>query len=698
MKRWLPLCATLLAAASAWAGEDPYPWLEEIQGERALAWVRQRNAQAEREFKADPRYEPLRRNLLAILTSRERIPDVKRMGEHYYNFWRDGPTSRGVWRRTTAADYRTRRPNWETVFDLDALASHEGENWQWKGADCLRPDKPDEPVRRCILRLSRGGGDAVVLREFDLEQQRLVIGRDGFVLGEDKQAITWKDGDTVWAMSAFSPGERTASGYSRTVNEWKRGALASTSPTVFEGRASDVGVHAFTERESGQPRHWWVREIAYWEAEYHVLIDGQPVKLDLPADATPRVHKDWLLIETRTPWTAGGRTYPGGSLLAIRFDRFLKGSRTFDTLHLPAARTSLVSVQTTRSTVLLTELDNVRSRLWELRHDGANWQRTRVPLPDHAQISVADTWWGSDEYLVSAQDFTTPTTLLARSAGGAPPQPLKSLPAFFNADGLHTQQFEAASRDGTRIPYFIVMRRGADLNGRSPTLLYGYGGFARAQLPFYSGLFGQGWLEAGGVFVLANLRGGDEFGPQWHRAAQKENKQRTWDDFISVAEDLIRRGVTSPQHLGILGGSQGGLLVTTALTQRPELFGAAVAQVPLADMLRFHRLLTGPQWIAEYGDPERPDERAYIEKYSPYQNVQKDAKYPRLLLLTSTRDDRVHPGHARKLAAKMLAQGHDVLYFENVEGGHAGAADNEQRARMWAQTFSFLWRQLGRDQ
>jgi prolyl oligopeptidase len=677
---------------------DPYLWLEEINGERALAWVREQSTRAEKEFAADKGYEALRADLLAIVTARERIPFVTRMGEHYYNFWRDGPTSRGVWRRTTLAEYRTQRPKWETVFDLDALAAHEGENWVWKGAECLRPEKPDQPYRRCILQLSRGGSDAVVLREFDLEQQRLIIGADSFVLGEDKQSVTWKDIDTVWSMSAFSAEQRTVSGYSRIVSEWKRGTLASRSPIVFEAKASDDGAYAFTEHESGSPRHWWVRDIAYWNSEFHVLVDdkrdSKPVRLAIPADAQPHTFRDWLLIQTRTPWTVGGRTYAGGSLLAIRFDLFLKGSRSFDELYTPDARSSLDSIATTRNAVLLTELDNVRSRLWELRHDGENWQRTRVPTPDNAQVGIADTYWGADDYLLTMQDFTMPTTLFARSVGGVAPVPLKSLPAFFRSDGLQTQQFEAVSRDGTRIPYFIVMRRGTELNGRNPTLLYGYGGFGYAQLPFYSGVFGKGWLEPGGVFVLANLRGGGEFGPQWHRAAQKENKQRTWDDFIAVAEDLIKRGVTSPRHLGIMGGSQGGLLVTTVMVQRPELFGAAVAQVPLTDMLRFNKLLTGPQWIAEYGDPDLPAERAYIEKYSPYQNVKKDAPYPRLFIVTSTRDDRVHPGHARKLAARMLEQGHDVLYFENIEGGHSAGADNAQQARMWAQSFSFLWRSL----
>jgi prolyl oligopeptidase len=676
--------------------DDPYLWLEDVQGDKPLAWVRERNARAEAEFKADPRYEPLRRNLLSILDSSDRIPYVTRMGEHYYNFWRDERNPRGIWRRTTLDEYRSRYPRWEELLNLDALADKEQQNWVWKGAECLRPESAKEPYWHCVIALSRGGADATVLREFDLVDKRLVLGLEAFVLGEGKQEIAWKDANTVWVMSEFGPGTATTSGYPRQVREWKRGGFASTSPVVFEGQPTDVSVGAFSERESGKRRDWWQRDIAFWNSEYHVGVDGKPVKLDIPADAQPIPFADWLLVRTRTPWTAGGREYPGGALLAIRFDDFMQGKRQFELLYQPGPRASLGEVQTTRGAVLLTELDNVRGRLWELRPGAQGWQRTAVPLPDNAQVDILDTYWADDGYFYTVQDFITPTSLLLRTAGStAPATALKSMPRFFNAEGLETRQFEAVSKDGTKIPYFVVMKKGAVLDGRAPTLLYGYGGFDHAQLPRYSPAFGKGWLEPGGVLAVANLRGGGEFGPEWHRSAQKENKQRTWDDMAAVAEDLIKRGITSPAHLGIMGGSQGGLLVTATMTQRPELFGAVVAQVPLADMLRYHKLLAGASWMAEYGDPDKPEERAYIAKYSPYQNLKKDAKYPRIFLVTSTRDDRVHPAHARKMAARMSEQGHDVLYFENIEGGHGAAADNAQAARMWAQAFSFLWKQLG---
>ena len=692
MKRTLLALMTLTALhAAAVAADDPYLWLEEVTGERALAWARARNVEAESFFAADPKFAPLRDDIRRILDSRERIPLINRIGAHYYNLWKDAANPRGLWRRTTLAEYRKAQPNWEIVLDLDALAKTENENWVWKGATCLRPAR-GAPYRRCMLALSRGGADAVVLREFDLADKAFV--RDGFVVPEAKQNVDWKDIDTVWIASDFGPGTTTTSGYPRIVKQWKRGAGLGAAPTVYEGKRDDVYISSSSDHESGTRRDWISRGFAFFDTEHFVLIDGKQVRIDAPTDATLTPFRDWLLIRTRTAWTVAGATHPAGALLATRFDAFIRGERTLDVLYSPTARSTLDEVRTTRGAVVVAELDNVRARLWEIAHDGKTWKRSRIDVAQTSQVNITDTYWESDEYLLTTQDFTTPTALTLRSAGARTGETLKSMPTFFVATGLVTQQFEATSKDGTRIPYFIVSRQGLARDGRNPTLIYGYGGFQSSELPWYSGSFGKGWLEPGGVFVLANLRGGGEFGPQWHRDAQKQNKQRTWDDFVAVAEDLIARKITSPKHLGILGGSQGGLLVTAAMVQRPELFGAVVSQVPLIDMLRYHKLLAGASWIAEYGDPDKPDERAYIEKYSPYQNVKKGVKYPPAFIYTSTRDDRVHPGHARKMVARMREQGHEVLYFENIEGGHGAAANNEQSARMWAQTFSYLWRTL----
>ncbi len=679
--------------AKASSEDDPYTWLEEVSSPRALEWVRARNALAQKEFAADPQYEPLRKELRAVLESQERLPLVKRMGGHLYNFWQDAAHPRGLWRRTTPAEYRLPQPKWELLLDLDALAAAERENWVWKGSECLRPEAAGQPWRRCLISLSRGGADATTVREYDLQNQRFVAA--GFVLpNEAKHSVRWKDIDTLWVGSDFGAGSLTSSGYPRTVKEWPRGTPLAAARTVFEGQAGDVAVAARSDLDAGVRRDWFERSVAYWNVERHIVREGQPVRLDLPVDAEPSTWGQWLLLRTRTSWAAGSKTFPGGALLAIKFEAFMKGERNFDVLYAPTPRSAIERIDTTRGAVLVSELDNVRARLWELQHDGKQWQRRSVALPESGRLGNISTTWDSDDYFYTSQDFITPATLFERQVGAAEAQALKAMPAFFNASGLVTQQFEAVSKDGTRIPYFITLRSSAKMDGRNPTLLYGYGGFQISQQPSYSGHVGKGWLEGGGVHVLANLRGGGEFGPAWHQTARRENKQRTWDDMAAVAEDLIRRGVTAPKHLGIMGGSQGGLLVTTAMVQRPELFGAVVSQVPLVDMLRYHLLPPGASWMAEYGNPDVPADRAFIAKWSPYQNVKKGVKYPRLLLTTSMRDDRVHPGHARKMAARLAELGHDVLYFENIEGGHPGAANAEQAARMRAQSYRFLWREL----
>jgi prolyl oligopeptidase len=686
----LALSITTVMAQSA----DPYLWLEDVQGERALAWVRDQNARTEKTFAADARYERLRREFLAILDSRAQIPYVQRMGGHYYNFWRDARSPRGIWRRIQVADYVQADPAWEVVLDLDVLAKAENENWVWKTPVCLRPDRRDDAYPQCMVRLSRGGADATVDREFDLRAKAFV--ENGFELAEAKSQIDWADKDHLWVGTDFGAGSLTQSGYPRIAKRWQRGTPLAEAQTVFAGEATDIEIGIFREYQ-GPVRDWIYRGLSVREQEYFALIDGKPHKLDLPRDVTIEVFHDWLLLRTQSPWKPADRVFAAGSLLAIQCDRFLRGARDVNVLYEPGPRRALQTVALTRSAVLITELDNVRTRLHEVTFDGKGWHSRRVPAPDSVQLAVATSDWDFDDYLVTVQGFTTPTTLYAGRVGvqrWKDFHALKALPAFFDASGVGTDQLEATSRDGTRIPYFIARPRNLKTDGNNPTLLQGYGGFANPQLPTYSAVLGRGWLEAGGVLVRANIRGGGEFGPDWHRTAQRGGRQKTFDDFIAVAEDLIRRGITKPARLGILGGSQGGLLVTGTMVQRPELFGAVVAQVPLTDMLRYHKLLAGASWMDEYGNPDVDADRAFIAKYSPYQNAKAGVKYPPIYLATSTRDDRVHPGHARKFAARLLEQGHEVLYFENIEGGHAAGADNAQAARVWAQSISFLARQL----
>ncbi|AXA90329.1 prolyl oligopeptidase family protein [Massilia sp. YMA4] len=682
------LAAALDSNRSAGAADDPHLWLEDVDGAAQLAWVGERNTVALDELEADPGYPALRERLQTILDSKERIPYVRKHGQFFYNFWRDAEHVRGLWRRTTLEQYRAGTPQWETVLDLDTLAQQENENWVWQGVSSLYPDG-----NKCLISLSRGGGDAAVVREFDTATGRFVS--DGFNLPEAKSSVAWIDADTVFVSTDFGPGSMTSSGYPRIVKEWRRGTPLAAARTLFEAGPDDLGVGAYKDFTPGHSHQFISRQIDFYSSELFLRDGAALTRIDKPADANAYTVRDQLIVELRSPWTVAGTTYPQGALLAIALSDFLAGARRFDVLFQPTATSSLDGVAATRSTLLLNELDNVRNRLVELRHQDGTWQRRAVATPAFGTLEVAPLDdIDSDQYFLTVNDFLHPTTLYLAEAGSDERVALRSLPGFFDAASLVVEQHHATSADGTAVPYFVVRDRATRLDGRNPTVLYGYGGFEVALKPFYSGVTGAAWLSQGGVYVLANIRGGGEFGPRWHQAALKDQRQRAFDDFIAVAEDVIVRKLTSPPHLGIMGGSNGGLLVGAAMTQRPDLFGAVVCQVPLLDMRRYSKLLAGASWMGEYGDPDDPAQWEFIRRYSPYHNVQASKRYPRVLFTTSTRDDRVHPGHARKMVARMQEQGHDVLYWENTEGGHAGAANNDQQARMWALTYTFLRRQL----
>ena len=695
--------ATPLASPAA-SADDPHLWLEDVQGDRALTWVRERNAASRAQLQAWPGFEATRTQLRAILDSRDRIPGVSRRGDFLYNFWQDATNPRGVLRRTTLAEYRKREPAWETVLDLDALAKAEGENWVWGGSDCLGPE-----YRRCIVSLSRGGADAKVLREFDVVDKAFV--KEGFNVPEAKSSFDWIDADTAFIASDFGPGSMTTSGYPRVIKLWKRGQALAQARTVFEGRETDVSAWVYVDRTPGHERTVFGRSPDFWTTEQFLWLDGTMRPIAKPADAQLVFWYDRALLTLRSDWTVDGRTWPAGSLLAAPAQDALSPSVKADgkpapvgwtALFTPTPKRSLRGTALTRSTVLLSVLEDVAGRLEEQRWDGRTWQRRTVNAPFPGTLSVAslhDSLLRDDSlgesYLLSYTDFLTPDSLSLARTGADTREPLKSRPAFFDTAGMRAEQHFAISKDGTKVPYFVVWPKGAKADGRNPTLLYGYGGFRVPQLPWYSAGFGTAWYSRGGVLVVANIRGGGEYGPRWHQAAIKADKQKSYDDFAAVAEDLIARGITSARHLGMQGGSNGGLLVGAVMLQRPELFGAVVCSVPLLDMKRYHRLLAGASWMAEYGDPDKPEEWAWISRYSPYQNVRRDMKLPPVLFTTSTRDDRVHPGHARKMAARMMEQGHGVTYYENIEGGHGGAADNAQRADLLTLEFAFLWQQLG---
>ena len=701
-----------IAHAADPPADDPYRYLEDVDGQASMDWVHARNAITTRELEGDAGYRPTYDRLLAIYDSKERIPGISKIGPWYYNFWRDADHVRGVMRRTTLDEYRKADPQWETIIDVDALAAKDAENWVWKGWTCRYPDR-----RRCIVSLSRGGGDATVSREFDLEHRTFVAPEDGgFYLPEAKGGLSWIDEDHVFVRTDFGPGTMTDSGYPRIVKRWTRGTPLSSATEIYAGAQTDVSVDATrmhlnvgrAEDDRVIYRTLVHRSTTFYTNETYLLkdADGEPAatplltRLDMPDDAEASLWQDQILITLRKAWPAGthgvAKTIPAGALVAMNFDRFLVGRRDFAMLFTPAARSSLGQVAGTRHHLLVNAMVEVQNHVstWT-PHDGA-WSHEPVDLPKDGTVGLQPVDSDiSDDYFVTLSNALQPTTLAYAHGDKNVRDALKSLPSFFDTTGMTVDQHEATSADGTRIPYVVMAPAGFKPDATAPTILYGYGGFEIPLLPRgYAAGSGAAWVERGGVYVVAGIRGGGEFGPEWHDAALKEHRQRAYDDFIAVAEDLIARRITSAKHLGIMGGSNGGLLVGAVAMQRPDLLQAVVCQVPLLDMRRYSKLLAGASWMGEYGDPDVPAEWAYISKYSPYQNVFADRHYPRILFTTSTRDDRVHPGHARKMAAKMLDQKHDVLYYENTEGGHAGAANNAQQARMGALEYTFMMREL----
>jgi prolyl oligopeptidase len=690
------LGASVAAAAAPSTTDDPFQWLEDVQGEKALAWVKEQNAVSTKLFESRPEYKPIYDRSLEILDSMEKIPEPQLLGETVYNFWKDDVHERGIWRRTTLASYRTASPQWETVLDVDALAKAENKSWIFHGADCLPPAN-----ERCLISLSVGGSDAHVVREFDTKTKQFVPG--GFTLPEAKSRTSWRDADTLWVGTDFGPDSLTSSGYPRFVKIWKRGTPLSEAKTIFEGKAEDVASSGTSVIQADGRYDLVTRTPAFFRQETFLLTGDKLSKIDIPEDAEPRAFfRGRMLFSLRSDWTppGDGKTYREGSLLASPVEDLAGGKGRIEVLFEPSARVSLADVQTTRDQVVLQTLDNVKSRLTSLALENGAWKRTEIPTPGigAAELSGAS---GLSQYLndwsrtwfFTYQDFTTPESLWL-SEEGARADKVKSMPAFFDATGMTTDQYEATSKDGTKIPYFVVRPKGVKDDGTAPTLLNGYGGFEIPEVPTYNGIRGAAWLARGGVFVLANIRGGGEFGPAWHKGAVKQNHIHNFEDFSAVARDLIARKITSPRHLGIMGGSQGGLLVGGTYLMYPDLFHAVVVQVPLSDMKRFSHLLAGASWMAEYGDPDKPEDWAYIQTWSPYHLIQPGASYPTPFYWTNTRDDRVHPGHARKAVAKLESQGHPVYYFENTEGGHGAGAVNKQTAMVTAMQYAYLWMML----
>ncbi len=672
--------------------QDPFIFLEEARSPEALDWVAKENERTLAAFEADPRYAQLKAEALALFDSNDRIPFVSFRPDGLYNFWQDKTNPKGVLRRTTLESYRTASPEWEIILDIDALAKAEGKEWVYQGSSCLPP-----ALNKCMIALSDGGEDATIMREFDMVTKSFVEG--GFVLDAKSQGgVQWVDENTLLVSRGFGEGTLTESEYPFTTREWKRGTAIADAPEIFRGEPTDVSSGAGLLRDNTGTVHARTayRGISFHERLAYVWKDGAWLQLDIPTKASPYGIVDGhLLVSTDVDWTVDGQTFPADSLIAMDLEEWKanpNGAKK-TLVWAPGPRQTKQGGAITGSSLFVTLLEIVVGKVLQFNFENGAWVSKQVPLPDNATLGIAASSDETDQIMYTVSGFLEPTTLYY-SDGTAPPAVLKTSPAYFDPAGATVEQHEATSKDGTKIPYFIVKPKGMKADGSTATLLTGYGGFQVPRLPGYLGSTGKLWVEKGGAYVLANMRGGGEFGPQWHQTAIRENKQRTWDDFIAVAEDLVKRGFTSPEHLGIQGGSQGGLLVGTAFTQRPDLFGAAIVQIPLFDMLRYHLIGRGASWIGEYGDPRIPEQRAWIEGYSPYQKIVPGVGYPSPFLWASTADDRTHPAHARKGAAKLKALGQPYYYFEDTTGGHSGGVDNDQRAKLQALQFIYLMQRL----
>ena len=690
---FLIAAAWLCSAAYAAERNDPYIWMEEIEGERAIAWAKAENERSLKLLEADPQFAGLHADALAILNAKDRIPGVRFAGnDELRNFWQDADHVRGIWRRTTLDSYRKENPDWGMLLDVDALSQSEAANWVWSSTDCLPPED-----RLCLVSLSDAGKDAVTVREFDTRSRAFVEG--GFRLPEGKHRLSWLDADTILVATEWEPGQLTTAGYPYIIKSIKRGQTLPQAHELFRGDARDggYGVDPNVLRDADGRVQGIVasRPLDTFTAEYY-LIGDRTQKLPLPLQETLQTFLQGRIIFTlEEDWPA--RNLKQGDLVAYDLEALkADADKAVPQLVLrPGARESIEEVASTRNRLVVALYENVKGAVVTFEANGDTWVRDKLDqLPGNSSIGVVTTSDRSDQLIASVAGFLAPTTHWLTDAATGQVERLKALAPRFDASNLQVEQMEATSTDGVKIPYFVVRPKGVDFVGAAPTLLYAYGGFQVSMTPWYSSIIGKLWLERGGTFVVANIRGGGEFGPAWHNAGLKENRQKVFDDFFAVSEDLIARKITSARRLGIMGGSNGGLLMGVALTQRPELYHAVVIQVPLFDMIRYTRIGAGASWVGEYGDPAIPAEREILERYSPYQKLQAGKPYPKVFLQTSTADDRVHPGHARKAAARLAELGYPYFYYENMEGGHSAGANLNQVALTNALEFTYLSRQL----
>jgi prolyl oligopeptidase len=687
-KYFLSLIMTTVLLQDLNAQEDKFQWLEEVEGQRALEFVNQQNKLSAEKLMKLPSYQPVYEKSLEILNSTDKIAYPSILGNHVYNFWKDKDHVRGIWRRCLLSDYVAGKPSWETLIDIDQLSQQDNEKWVFKQANGLHPT-----YDRFLIHLSKGGGDAIVVKEFVVTKKQFVD--NGFFVPESKGGADFLDMNTVVVSSDFGAGTMTSSGYPRQTRIWKRGTALKDAQLIHEAASTDIGAWGGTMRD-GDQRYTYINQwMTTFSSNKVFWIDGKITVLDIPQDTDFKgILSKQAIVQLRSDWTVDGKKYVTGSLLSLDFPALLKGQKKVSVILVPDANSSISDVSITKNFLLVNTLTNVTGQLHAYAFNNGTWQSKKVPVPELGTVSVDAVDEASDQYFFTFANFITPPTLYSANAATASIQKVKSLPAYFDASKYEVKQYKAKSKDGTMVPYFVVASKQVKADGTNPTLIYAYGGFEISQTPSYISVYGTAWLDKGGVYVLANIRGGGEFGPQWHQQGLLEKRQNVYDDFYAVSEDLIAKKLTSPKHLGIYGGSNGGLLVGVAFTQRPDLYNAVVCAVPLLDMYRYNKLLAGASWMGEYGNPDKPEDWAFIQKYSPYQNLKAGVKYPEVFFYTSTKDDRVHPGHARKMAAKMIDMGYPVLYYENTEGGHAGSSTNEQRAKLNGMMFSYLLQQL----
>jgi prolyl oligopeptidase len=697
LSRTLSLAAVAAAALfthpvlAAEQAADPFMWLEEIEGAKALDWARAENARSLPVLEGDARFTAMRAEARSILTSPARIPTGSIHAGAVYNFWQDETHVRGIWRRANVQSYRSGKPAWETLIDFDQLAKTEGENWIAGQIDCLSPE-----YRHCLVELSRGGGDTSTWREFDTKMKSFV--KNGFAVPEAKSDVSWIDADTLLVGTNWGEGALTASGYPRVVKVWRRGTPLTQARTLFEGKKEDVAVRTFVDQDGG-PQPFIVRGTSFFESEYHYVPSlGSAQALPLPPNADLNGVLDGRAIFfLREAWSHHGKTYPQGSVIAYG----LKDGGV-EPVFAASATQSIENVGVGKTGLVVQYLDNVSGKAARVvRTKQGEWQATPIPMPQNGVIKIFSAGGGTDDAMLSFESLTSPLALYYVGDDNQP-QRIYEAPAAYDASDVVVEQRFATSTDGTRIPYFVMGKKAVLARGNAPTVQYAYGGFLSATLPVYyedpsrpqhGALAGKLWVSRGGVLVLSNIRGGSEFGPRWHQAGLKQNRQKVFDDFIAVSEDLIRTGVTSKGKLGAIGRSNGGLLMGVVMNQRPDLYAAIVCGVPLLDMQRYTQLGAGASWVAEYGDPATGD-WDFMRKWSPYQNLQQGVAYPPVFYYTSTKDDRVHPSHARKAAAKLKSFGRDYFYYENMEGGHGGTANQDQLAYRIALEYTYFARQL----